>query len=252
MDCPDSDCGRSREPELGVPSWLGTSIREDHYLGHLLTNNSYDLVEADWYRVGHSVFFVIADVAGVTGTNLTAGHANIVELTGSARAFGTGSPADIDDVADAGSGSTVSHYNHVHRLQTDSTLAFDGSGVLGATSTASGTAVDAVVMNYSDGTRTLSIDVQQDNGTDIPGSQILPVASQVRFGLAETATDTEAAAASSDAVVLTPGNLPSVNLSDLDEADRLCPDPSTGSSGQVCSRNTAGTSYELNKSRSRS
>ena len=30
-----------------------------------------------------------------------------------------------------------------------------------------------------------------------------------------------------------------------DLAERICPDPSTGTSGQVCSRNTAGTAYEL-------
>ena len=32
---------------------------------------------------------------------------------------------------------------------------------------------------------------------------------------------------------------------DADLAERICPDPGTGSSGQVCARNTAGTAYEL-------
>ena len=35
-----------------------------------------------------------------------------------------------------------------------------------------------------------------------------------------------------------------VNL-DADLAERICPDPSTGSAGQTCARNTAGTAYEL-------
>ena len=32
---------------------------------------------------------------------------------------------------------------------------------------------------------------------------------------------------------------------DADLTERICPDPGTGSSGQVCARNTAGTAYEL-------
>ena len=37
----------------------------------------------------------------------------------------------------------------------------------------------------------------------------------------------------------------SIDHLDGDLSERICPDPSTGSSGQVCARNTAGTAYEL-------
>ena len=47
-----------------------------------------------------------------------------------ARTFGTGNPAAIDSVADPGSGTHVSHANHVHPALTDNTLNFTDSGVL--------------------------------------------------------------------------------------------------------------------------
>ena len=68
-------------PSLVSPHNWSLISRADQYLGHLLASNSYDLLEGNWYRVGHRLFFAILDVAGVTGTNLTGGHANIVELT---------------------------------------------------------------------------------------------------------------------------------------------------------------------------
>ena len=53
-------------------------------------------------------------------------------------AFATTNPADIDDTADPGAGTTVVHANHVHRLQVDSSLEFDAAGVLGTTGTGGG------------------------------------------------------------------------------------------------------------------
>ena len=167
-----------------------------NFYGNLAPTLVYNLRANDWYRVGGRVFIATANASGVTGTDLTGGHANIVELTG-------------------GSG-------------TDTTVEVDG-----------------VTVFYTIGTRTLAVQVQQDNGTDVMGSAVLPISSQVRFGMSETATDTEASEASSDAVVLTPGNLPSVDISDLNESERLCPDPSGGTANQICARNAAGDAYEL-------
>ena len=55
--------------------------RADQFLGNLVGTNSYDMDANNWYRIGHRVFFVIANVAGVTGPALHGGHADIVELT---------------------------------------------------------------------------------------------------------------------------------------------------------------------------
>ena len=210
-------------PSLVSPHGWALLSREDQYLGHLVTNNSYDLVEANWYRVGHRVFFVIADVAGVTGTNLTAGHANIVELTGHHL---TQAQAENEN------GETFGLVSG-ERL-------FQAVAAHGDTDTDTTVEVDGVEAFYTIGTRVLAVQVQQDNGVDVTGTATLPISSQVRFGLAETATDTEAAAVTTDAVVLTPGNLPFVGLESFDNAERLCPDPSTGTTGDVCSRNAAG------------
>ena len=46
------------------------------------------------------------------------------------RAHTTANPADIDGVADPGSGAAVNHPNHVHALETDTTLEFTDAGVL--------------------------------------------------------------------------------------------------------------------------
>ena len=51
------------------------------------------------------------------------------------RAHTTANPADIDGVADPGSGAAVNHPNHVHRLQTDETLEFSAGGNLGVSIT---------------------------------------------------------------------------------------------------------------------
>ena len=73
--------------------------------------------------------------SGQACTRNTAGTA--YELTtpsgGGTTTFSTANPADVDDTADPGAGTTVPHANHVHRLQTDASLAFDASGVLGTT-----------------------------------------------------------------------------------------------------------------------
>ena len=76
-------------------------------------------------------------------------------------------------------------------------------------------AVDGVSIFYNVGTQTLAIGVQQDNGVDFSDSQVLPVASTVRFGLVQVATNDEAAAVTSDSVVVTPGNLAHVDISDM-------------------------------------
>ena len=69
------------EPSLVSPHGWSLISRADQYLGHLIASNSYDMLQGNWYRVGHRVFFVIADVNGITGTALTGGDADIVELT---------------------------------------------------------------------------------------------------------------------------------------------------------------------------
>ena len=74
--------------------------------------------------------------------------------------------------------------------------------------------VDGVVVGYVAGTRTLGVEVEQDNGTDVSGTTVLPLV---------TATDA--------------GLLPTTG--------RICPDPTTGTAGQVCAINTAADAYEL-------
>ena len=110
-----------------------------------------------------------------------------------------------------------------------------------------GAEVDGLAAFYTIGTRVLAVQVQQDNGVDFTGTATFPITSNVRYGLAETSTDAEAADASSDAVVLTPGNLPSVDLSDLNESERLCGDldtDPTAVTGRLCAINAAGDTLE--------
>ena len=63
--------------------------------------------------------------------------------------FATNNPADIDDTADPGAGTTVAHANHVHRLQTDTSLEFTAAGVLGTTSSGGGGAAPPAGGGYS-------------------------------------------------------------------------------------------------------
>ena len=76
----------------------------------------------------------------------------------------------------------------------------------------SSVAVDGVAAFYTVATRILAVQVQQDNGVDFTGTATFPITSTTRHGLVELATDVEAAAASSDSVVITPGNLAAVNV----------------------------------------
>ena len=68
-------------PSLVSPHAWALISHADQYLGHLLASNSYDLLEGNWYRIGHRLFFTVADASGVTGDALRGGHADIVELT---------------------------------------------------------------------------------------------------------------------------------------------------------------------------
>ena len=74
--------------------------------------------------------------------------------------------------------------------------------------------VDGVVVGYVAGTRTLGVEVEQDNGTDFSGTTVLPLVTATNAGLLPT-------------------------------TGRICPDPSTGTAGQVCSVNAAGDGFEL-------
>ena len=82
LDGPGSDQRRCRfSPSLVSPHAWALISRADHFLGNLVATNSYDLVANNWFRVGHRVFLATATIAGATGSTLTGGHANIVELT---------------------------------------------------------------------------------------------------------------------------------------------------------------------------
>ena len=162
-------------------------------------------------RVGARVFIATGNASNITGTDLTGGHANIEELTGGSSVAGV----EVDGVA---AFYTIGTRVLAVQVQQDNGVDFTGTATFPIASTAryglletatnaeatagteadkaltpsnlatiagvlGSTEVDEVVMDYSDGTRTISVDVRQDNGVDIEGSQILPVASQVRFGL---------------------------------------------------------------------
>ena len=75
-------------------------------------------------------------------------------------------------------------------------------------------AVDGVVVGYVAGTRTLGVEVEQDNGVDVAGTTVLPLVTSTDAGLLPT-------------------------------TGRICPDPSTGTAGQVCTVNAAEDGYEL-------
>ena len=70
--------------------------------------------------------------------------------------------------------------------------------------------VDAVVLDYTTLTRTLEVDVQQDNGTDVSGSVAFPMATASAPGLTEYATNTEAASGTEANRALTPSNVLSI------------------------------------------
>ena len=83
-----------------------------------------------------------------------------------------------------------------------------------ATAAGAGAEVDGVVVGYVAGTRTLGVEVEQDNGTDVAGTTVLPLVTATNAGLLPT-------------------------------TGRICPDPSTGTAGQVCTVNAAEDGYEL-------
>ena len=59
-----------------------------------------------------------------------------------------------------------------------------------------------------------ALKVEQDNGTDVAGTTVLPLVTATNAGLLPT-------------------------------TGRICPDPSTGTAGQVCTVNAAEDGYEL-------
>ena len=77
-----------------------------------------------------------------------------------------------------------------------------------------GVEVDGVVVGYVAGTRVLGVEVEQDNGTDFSATTTLPLVTATNAGLLAT-------------------------------TGRICPDPSTGTAGQVCTVNAAEDGYEL-------
>ena len=60
-----------------------------NFFGNLQTALTYTLRANDWYRVGARVFIVDGERLERNGSDLTGGHANIVELTGSGGAKST-------------------------------------------------------------------------------------------------------------------------------------------------------------------
>ena len=54
--------------------------------------------------------------------------------------------------------------------------------------------IDAVTVTYAASARTITITVEQDNGTDVPGSVTFPIATQSNPGLVQYATNIQAAA----------------------------------------------------------
>ena len=96
------------------------------------------------------------------------------------------------------------------RAVTGALIAANAGGGGGGTSVE----VDGVVVGYVAGTRTLGVEVEQDNGTDVAGTTVLPLVTATNAGLLPT-------------------------------TGRICPDPSTGTAGQVCTVNAAEDGYEL-------
>ena len=85
------------------------------------------------------------DVTAFTSGTATDGWVSTADGSGAVaweapggRVFDTGNPSDIDDTADPGAGTTVAHANHVHRLQTDTSVEFTAAGVLGTTGSGGG------------------------------------------------------------------------------------------------------------------
>ena len=96
------------------------------------------------------------------------------------------------------------------RAVTGALIAANAGGGGGGTSVE----VDGVVVGYVAGTRTLGVEVEQDNGTDVAGTTVLPLVTATNAGLMPT-------------------------------TGRICPDPTTGTAGQVCTVNAAEDGYEL-------
>ena len=95
-------------------------------------------------------------------------------------------------------------------------LTADGSGaaaweaVSGGGGGGTGTEVDGVAAFYTIASRTLAVQVQQDNGTDFTDTAVFPIASTARYGLLETATNAEATAGTEADKALTPSNLATI------------------------------------------
>ena len=116
----------------------------------------------------------------------------------------------VNVLSDAEAVDDTSHvYGSVSGAQIADAIAAHGGGG-GGTSVA----VDGVVVGYVASTRTLGVEIEQDNGVDVSATQVLPLVSATEAGLLPT-------------------------------TGRICPDPSTGTAGQVCTVNAAEDGYEL-------
>ena len=69
-------------PTLTDPHNWWLLATPNHFRQELTTTDTHNFLEGDWFRVGERYFIADANVNGVTGNDLLAGHANIVELTG--------------------------------------------------------------------------------------------------------------------------------------------------------------------------
>ena len=76
--------------------------------------------------------------------------------------------------------------------------------------------IDAVTVTYAASARTITITVEQDNGTDVPGSVTFPIATQSNPGLVQYATNVQAAAGTNSNRALVPSNVGSIRLADFD------------------------------------
>ena len=90
------------EPTLVDPHNWWLLATPNHFRQELNQTDTHNFIEGDWFRVGDRVFLATADLVGITGDDLLAGHANVVELTGgdASDPITVPPPADAEDASD--------------------------------------------------------------------------------------------------------------------------------------------------------
>ena len=141
-----------------------------------------------------------AEATTGTATNRSLNPSNLASIAGT---------LITDTAINVTSPASESTFSAASRQAVAEAISANSGGGGGGTSIA----VDGVVVGYVAGTRTLGVEVEQDNGTDVAGTTVLPLVT------------------GTDAGLIPPG--------------RACPDPTTGTAGQVCTVNAAEDGYEL-------